>query len=236
MDKMETEDDVMQPHVGVVYRYNEQPHIGMESIRDSVVSKRTLACYMAEIFSLLYWLKENKPPVLTTHGYFCLEQYAEGSPSLNPKLLYLKYKKQFHEELRCANVNPLFLEELLTADLYMDYLSRQRHSRSGAFLSKSAYGVKKAGAFHLFRLHNGSSFPPVFNANITNLLRGFYRLLAARKGAAKARVRESNVKAAFGDDTDIDNVNVAPVGGMIGVTNDDAAQLILSRWNQVNIF
>jgi hypothetical protein len=234
MDKME-EDDVMQPHVGVQYRYNEQPHIGMESIRDSVVSKRTLACYTAEIFSLLYWLKENKPPVLTTHGYFCLEQYTEGSPDLNPKLLYLKYKKQFHEELRVANVTPLFLEELLTADLYMDYLSRQWHSRSGAFLSKSAYGVKKACAFHLFRLHNGSGFPPVFNANITNLLRGFYRLLVARKGVAKARVCESNEQANVGDVTDIDNGNVAQVGGPVCNTNE-AAQLILSRWNQVNIF
>jgi hypothetical protein len=218
---------VPQPH----YRYKvDQPDVLLESIRDSVVSKSTLGCYIAEIFSLLCWLKAHQPQVLTTHGFFCIEQYYEESPGLTVKNLYQKYKKQFHGELRNAHTERFFEEELLTADLYMDYLSRQRHSRTGAFLSKSAYGVKKACAFHLFRLQNGSGFPPAFQSKITNLLRGFYRVLVDRRGVAQARVRAT-----------VANVAAAPAaieGEVIPAAagNDEIAQIILSQWNQVNLF
>jgi hypothetical protein len=201
---------------GVKYQYSKQPDVLMDSIKDGVVSKSTLACYIAEIFSLLSWMKEHNPTVLTTHGYFCIESYQEQSPGLNTKILFQKYKTQFHGELRNARTIPLFEEDLLTADLYMDYLSRQRHTR--AFLSKLAYGVKKACAFHLFRLHNGSGFPPVFNSNITNLLKGFFRVLTARKGVAQSRVRGVAVNVPV----DAGNVVNAPVE----VGFNDPAQVI----------
>jgi hypothetical protein len=97
---------------GVKYRYNEQPDVLMDSMKDSIVSKSTLACYLAKIFSVLGWLKEHHPTVLTTHGYFCIQTYQDESPGLNMKVLFQKYKTQFNGELQNARITPLFFEEL----------------------------------------------------------------------------------------------------------------------------
>jgi hypothetical protein len=82
--------------------------------------------------------------------------------------------------------------------------------------------VKKSEAFHLFRLQNGSGFPPAFQSKITNLLRGFYCVLVNRRGVAQACVRATVA--------DVAAVPAAVEGEFIpaAAANDEIAQIILS--------
>jgi hypothetical protein len=107
-----------------------------------------------------------------------------------------------------------FFEDLLTAVIYIDYLRGQRNIRTRNILSKSAYGVKRAALFHMFRLQNGAGYPDTFKNSLNNLLRGFFRVLTKRKTTARAVLREQLV-----DGEIVDNPNN-----------------ILSTWNQVIFF
>jgi hypothetical protein len=186
----------------------------LSSIRDSIVSHRTRSCYTSEIFCILFWLRNQQHQVLTAHGKHLMDSKIDKYPELDARQLYKKIRDTFLEELREANSKKNFVEDFFTADIYMDYLRGQRNLRTRSYLSKSAYGVKRAALYHLFRLQNGSGYPDPFKNALNNLLRGFFRVLTSRKSTAKQQIREQQL------------------GGEI-VTN---ANNVLSQWNQVSLF
>jgi hypothetical protein len=85
------------------------PNVGLESIQDSMVAEQTRCCYVTEIFSIIFWLRNENAHVLTPHGTLCMDSKIELYPEYTPKILYKKFKVRFQEELRDCNINPLFL-------------------------------------------------------------------------------------------------------------------------------
>ena len=53
------------------------PTITLEGVHDSIVSSRTLQCYMGEIMKFLLWCVENKPNWLTADGTDCIAHIME---------------------------------------------------------------------------------------------------------------------------------------------------------------
>jgi hypothetical protein len=192
----------------------ESPEVLLSSIRDSIVSDRTRCSYTAEIFCILFWLRYNQGQVLTPHGTSVMDSKIELYPDMDAKALYRRFKGRFNEQLREANLNNLFFEDLFTADIYMDYLRGQRNMRTRAYLSKSAYGVKRAALYHLFQLQNGSGYSDVFKLALNNLLRGFFRVLTSRKGDARQQIQAQ----------------------LLGGEQIQNPNVILSQWNQVIFF
>jgi len=73
---------------------------------------------------------------------------------------------------------------------YMVYLQSLCHSWKQDRLSNSCYGHKRSNLFNLFRLHNGTGFPVDFEQELSNLLRGFYRVIAVENHDGLGEVRE----------------------------------------------
>ena len=46
------------------------------------------------------------------------------------------------------------------------------------WLSKSCYGNKQSDLFNLFRMHTGTGFTVDFEQELSNLLHGFYQIIA----------------------------------------------------------
>jgi hypothetical protein len=159
----------------------ELPDVGLAAIRDGVVSDRTRTCYVSEIFSFLLWLKTYQPQVLTLHGLEVISSYLIESPNLSRDKLLGRYRSQFGDILRNADENGIIMLDLITPDLYMNYCRTLRHTRNRTYLSRSAYGVKRAALFHLFRLHNGSGYSEDFKHGLSNLFRGFFRAIVNRR-------------------------------------------------------
>jgi hypothetical protein len=71
--------------------------------------------------------------------------------------------------------------ENVTPEAFMEYLESLRNQRTGARLSKSQYGNKRAALHHLFRCHNGlDGYPDGFEDRLSNLMRGFLRVVTQR--------------------------------------------------------
>jgi hypothetical protein len=183
-------------------------------IQDSIVSQRTRNCYTSEIFSIIFWLRNHQQHVLTQNGIVMIDSKTEGKRDLDAKKAYRQFCEIFLEQLREANTKPIFFEEFLTADIYMDYLRGQRNLKTRSYLSKSAYGVKRASLYHLFRLQNGSGYPDPFKNALNNLLRGFFRVLTSRKSNAKQYIRD---QIASGEIVESPNI-------------------VSSQWNQVSFY
>ena len=85
----------------------------------------------------------------------------------------------------------MMLSAITTSAGYMVYLQSLRHSwTQQEQLSKSCYGNKQSALFNLFRLHNGTGFPVDFEQELSNLLRGFYRIIAVENHDGLGEVRE----------------------------------------------
>ena len=62
---------------------------------------------------------------------------------------------------------------------YLVYLQSLCHSSTQDRLSKSCYGNKQSDLFNLFRLlHNDTGFTVDFEQELSNLLHGFYQIIA----------------------------------------------------------
>ena len=89
--------------------------------------------------------------------------------------------------------DPLIHLDAITPEGYMAYIMHCWHSSHHGYLSKSAYGDKRAAFFHLFHLHNRLGFPYEFARELANLFCGFFLQLvnqphpAAVPGGAAAQ-------------------------------------------------
>jgi hypothetical protein len=171
---------------------DEAPNVGLEAIQDNVVSDRTRHSYISEIFCFFYWLRQENPEVLTLEGMRIINGYEAASPNVNTiRGLFNRNKNSFEAALRGAMDVPLIHLDIITPEIYMMYAQQLRNQRSRAYLSKEAYGVKRSAFFHLFRYHNGNGYPSdAFRLRISNLFRGFNRLIAQRKTTKRKKVAE----------------------------------------------
>jgi hypothetical protein len=148
---LETEENDDDATVDIFHDAPQDPtDVFLLSIRNSIVSDRTRKCYTSEIFSILFRLRNNQHHVLTQHGTVLMDSMIESSTEMNARQLFNKNKDLFVKELRSSNTNKICFEDMFTADIYMDYLRGQRNIRTRSYLSKSAYGVKRAALYHLF--------------------------------------------------------------------------------------
>lgn len=210
----------------VVFARLNLPNISMTTIRDGVVSKKTNAAYVCQIFFFMYHLLDEAPHCLTDHSRAFLNRYRSDHPNLTLSRLQSLVKVSFQRELRAAIENPVVVLEEIKPLLFMDYVATLRHGRRGAYLSKSAYGNRRASLFHLFRLHNGHGYSEEFKNSLTHLFKGFYRALAQNGNGDDVPER----LVAVDDDDNFEEDNVAAVG------IDGAAAAAVGRdvhqWNQ----
>ena len=54
------------------------PTVTLEGVHDSIVSSRTLQCYVGAIMKFLLWCVENKPNWLMADGTDCIAHVMEG--------------------------------------------------------------------------------------------------------------------------------------------------------------
>ena len=95
--------------------------------------------------------------------------------------MYSRFKKPFAEALRNSENQPLINEAVITPDLFMNYIKGLRHNKKRTYLSQSAYLVKRSAFFHLYRVHNGQGHSERFRMKLSNLFRGFFRMLLEEK-------------------------------------------------------
>jgi hypothetical protein len=67
----------------------------------------------------------------------------------------------------------------------MRYATTLRNKRTRNYLGKSTLYVKRSALFHLFRVHNGSGYSVGFGQQLSNLFRGFFRVLISRQPGVK---------------------------------------------------
>jgi hypothetical protein len=91
-------------------------------------------------------------------------------------------RKDFVIAVRSCDVRPLIFEDLLTPEVYIDYARTLRKVRKpNKMLSKPGYGVKRAALYHFFPCHNGNGYPYLYCKKLTNLFKGFNRVIVTRK-------------------------------------------------------
>ena len=151
--------------------------ITIEHVRDGVVSNSTLKKYVNEILNFSNWCLQHQHDWLTDFGSRRLQQIQQQRPGERHRPYRIRVKLQFKTLLRFATEDPLIHLDAITPEGYMAYIMHCRHSSHHGYLSKSAYGDKRAAFFHLFRLHNRLGFPDEFARELANLFRGFFRQL-----------------------------------------------------------
>jgi hypothetical protein len=174
----------------------EIPDVLLTSIQDGVVAERTRMCYVSEIFSFLNWCRLNEPTVLTEHGERIMSGFILGSPvDCSVQKVFNKNKKEFDDYLREASSCPVFYEDVLTPEVYMNYCRGLRNKKTRLYLGKSTIGVKRSAIFHLFRLQNGAGYNEAFKLGLNNLFRGFFRVLTSRRTSSRLIVEDGGTQS-----------------------------------------
>ena len=155
--------------------------ITIEHVRDGVVSNSTLKKYVNEILNFLNWCLQHQHDWLTDFGSRWLQQIQQQRPGERHRPYRIRVKLQFKTLGQFATEDPLIHLDAITPEGYMAYIMHCRHSSHHGYLSKSAYGDKRATFFHLFRLHNRLGFPDEFARELANLFRGFFHRPMARQ-------------------------------------------------------
>ena len=84
--------------------------------------------------------------------------------------------------LREAQEKPLPKLDIIKPEDFMEYVAPLRNKKTLEFLSQSSYGNRRAAFNHIFRSHNGTGFPPIFQLRLAILYKGFYRHIAQQEG------------------------------------------------------
>ena len=154
------------------------PTITLEGVHDSIVSSRTLQCYMGEIMKFLLWCVENKPNWLMADGTDCIASIMEEHGGEGVCAQRSHTHTELFGLLHSCDESPVLLLGEVTPHGIMEYAMGHRHiwGRQG-YLSKSAYGTFRAAVFHLFCIHNHVGFSEIFCKELGNLFHGFFQQL-----------------------------------------------------------
>ena len=151
------------------------PTITLEGVCDSIVSSRTLQCYVGEIMKFILWHVENKPNWLMADGTDCIATIMEehGGEGLHAQRSCTR--TEFFGLLCSCDESPVLLLGEVPPRGIMEYAMGHHHiwGRQG-YLSKSAYGTICAAVFHLFCIHNHVGFSEIFHKELGNLFCGFF--------------------------------------------------------------
>ena len=150
------------------------PPITLEGVCDSIVSSRTLQCYMGEIMKFLLWCVENKPNWLMADGTDCIAHIMEEHGGEGVCARRSHTHTEFFGLLCSCDESPVLLLGEVTPHGIMEYAMGCHHmqGRQG-YLSKSVYGTICAVVFHLFRVHNHVEFSEIFHKEVGNLFHVF---------------------------------------------------------------
>ena len=155
--------------------------VDLDQVRDSVVADRTMNSYIGDILGFLSWCRVNDmADWLTDLCKLELDSFVRReNESLH--VHRARVRLAMKNLLRNAHSDPLCHLELITPDGYMRHIISLRHRRNGGYLTKSAYGNKRAALFHLFRMHNKVGYSTEFRVELSNLYRGFFRTLTLKR-------------------------------------------------------
>jgi hypothetical protein len=159
-------------------------NITIETIRDSIVSNNTNKSYNGDLVHFLSWVYTNENNWLTDHGRTGLADIIVRREDESKRQFRIRRLLQAKALLRDSFDHPIIRLGSITAPRYLDYLLTLRRHGGELFLSKSSYGNKRASLFHLFRLHNRIGYDTAFNAELSTLLRGFYRQITQQRAPA----------------------------------------------------
>ncbi|KAL7572070.1 hypothetical protein ACA910_001717 [Epithemia clementina (nom. ined.)] len=152
----------------------------MDAIRDGVVSSGTLSAYISDITEFLIWIRVEHSDWFTDHGKLQFDLTQHRLPSESPRAFKIRSRASLEDLYRDAHSHPVLHLNLVSAESFMQFISLLRSRRNGMYLSKSAYGNKRAALNHFCRLHNRLGYPEHFKLELANLYRGFFRNLVQR--------------------------------------------------------
>ena len=136
------------------------PTITLERVHDSIVSSRTLQCYMGEIMKFLLWSVENKPNWLTANGTDHIAHIMEEHGGEGVHAWRSCTRTEFFGLLHSCDESPVLLLGEVTPCGIMEYAMGHHHIQGGqGFLSKSDYLC--------------SSFPFVSHPQLRRVFRDF---------------------------------------------------------------
>ena len=140
------------------------PTITLEGVHDSIVSSKTLQCYMGEIMKFLLWCVENKTNWLTANGTDRIAHIMEEHGGEGVHAWRSRTCTELFGLLCSCDESPVLLLSKVTPRGIMEYAMGHHHiwGRQG-YLSKSAYGTICAVVFHLFCVHNCVRFSEIFS-------------------------------------------------------------------------
>ena len=151
------------------------PTITLEGVRDSIVSSRTLQCYMGEIMKFLLWCGETKPNWLMANGTNHIAHIMDEHGGEGVRAQRSCSHTELFGLLHSCDESPVLLLGEVTPHGIMEYAMGHCHIQGGqGYLSKSAYGPIHAVVFHLFHVHNRVGFSEIFCKVLGNLFHGFF--------------------------------------------------------------
>ena len=154
----------------------------LQTVRDNIVSGNTQRIYTSDLSHFLKWIQENENEWLTEYGNQRITEIVVRQEGENNRRYKSRMTTQFSALLRLAPTNPIVDVNQIQVPRFLEYVFSLRPSRGGGiFLSKSAYGNKRASLNHLFRLHNMCGYPEAFKQELSNLYKGLYHQLARHR-------------------------------------------------------
>ena len=161
-----------------------QNNIEVDEMVDAIVGNSTRRSYLDDNLKFFKWCSANKPDWMTAYGSAQLTHLEQEAEGMRTRARREHVRVGLKELLRDAALNPIVDTEAITASGFMEYIEQCRNGRTGRRLSKSAYGNRRSALFDLFRWHNPASggYPEDFKRQLTNLYKGFFRILTQDGG------------------------------------------------------
>ena len=201
------------------------PTIILDGVCDSIVSSRTLQCYVGEIIKFLLWCVGNKPNWLVANGRDCIAHIMEEHGGEGACAWRSCTHTEFFRLLRSCDESPVLLLGEVTPHGIMEYaMGHCRIWGRQGYLSKSAYGTIHAAVFHLFRIHNHVGFSEIFHKELGNLFHGFFQQLTQ---FPQQEVAGEHLQTGGGDGTVV--VNPATCGCRINKEAKDPMSMDLYK-------
>ena len=169
-----------QGHPNVAGRRVLENPISLQQMEDGIVDRKVFSAYCNAIIHFFNWCSEREvdgsPPLLTNLAKETVANTQTAHVGERRREHWARIKAIYLELIRKAKTAPLVIEENLTSDVVMEYISTGANQRTGKALSESSYKGNRSAIFHLFRCQNGRGPTEEYRQQIRNLWTGFGRL------------------------------------------------------------
>jgi len=164
---------------------------------ENIVAGGTRRAYIADSLLFARWCLEHQTGWLTANARNRLQQLEIEAEGMGTRQGGMHIKSGFALLLQNTAEEPAILQNEITPSGFMVYLQGLRHWRTKERLSKSGYGNKRSAIYNLFRLHNGTGLSATFEQELSNLMRGFFRIIALENNDGLGEVREGKDPMTF---------------------------------------